>query len=132
PYAHNALGLVQRDQGRRDEAWQCFARALALQPNNAEAHTNQAMLLLEGGDFDRGWSEYEWRWKISQMPQRQFDKPHWDGRALQGQTILLHAEQGLGDTLQFIRYASLIKQLGATVIAECPAVLTRLLKTCPG
>jgi hypothetical protein len=89
------------------------------------------MLLLAEGEFEQGWSEYEWRWKTKETVPRHFEQPLWDGRRLDGKTILLHAEQGLGDTLQFIRYAFLVKALGASIIAECPKPVTQLLASCP-
>jgi hypothetical protein len=85
------------------------------------------------GDFDRGWKEYEWRWKSVQLAnsQRNFAQPLWLGKeSLTGKTILLHSEQGLGDTLQFCRYIKLVSELGARVILEVykplSALLTRL------
>jgi hypothetical protein len=123
---------VLRDLGEWDAARQCFERALALDPENPAAHTNRAMLLLANGEFREGWTEYEWRWHGGQLKKRDFQQPAWDGRALDGATILLYAEQGLGDTLQFVRYARLVKALGAAVLVECPPALVRLLANCPG
>src|SRR6478672_4504185 len=91
---------------------------------------NLASLWLRLGDFDRGLPEFGWRLKASPAtPAR--DVPLWDGSGLQGKTIVLQAEQGLGDTLQFVRYASLIKQQGANVIVECQTVLVPLLSRLP-
>jgi hypothetical protein len=84
------------------------------------------------GDFERGWEEYEWRWKKAKVTPRDFPQPLWDSSALEGRTILIHTEQGLGDTLQFIRYVPLVKQRGGTVIVECPASLGQLLASCAG
>jgi hypothetical protein len=89
-------------------------------------------VLLASGEFDRGWTEYEWRWKAGQLPKLKYEKPRWNHEPLSRKTILLYAEQGLGDVLQFIRYAPLVKALGARVIVECPKPLARLLTTCPG
>jgi hypothetical protein len=89
-------------------------------------------LSLLKGDFQRGWAEYQWRWKTKQAPQRGFSQPLWDGQPLEGRTILLHAEQGLGDTIQFVRYAALVKRLGGTVVLECPKPLLPLLATFAG
>ena len=84
------------------------------------------------GDFEKGWSEYEWRWRCSTVLPRPFPQPLWQGEPLDGRTILLHAEQGLGDTLQFVRYAPMVKQRGAEVIVSCQKPLLSLLKSCPG
>jgi ADP-heptose:LPS heptosyltransferase len=88
--------------------------------------------LLMAGDFERGWDEYEWRWKAGMAPPRGFQQPRWNGQNLFGKTILLWGEQGLGDTIQFIRYAEVVKRLGATVIVHCRQSLVRLLSSCPG
>jgi hypothetical protein len=83
------------------------------------------------GDYERGWVEWEWRWKGTDFA-RQMVKPVWDGGPLKGRTILLVAEQGLGDTLQFVRYAALVKERGGTVIVACQKALLPLLESCAG
>jgi hypothetical protein len=90
------------------------------------------MLLLLTGDFEPGWREYEWRWKTTRFPPRNFRQPVWCGEPLEGRAILLHTEQGLGDALQFIRYAPLVKRFGGTVFVECEKPLWKLLSRCPG
>jgi tetratricopeptide (TPR) repeat protein len=130
--AYNNLGTCLEQSGYLHEALGCFCRAIELSPNYGEPHLNRAALLLLAGDYERGWVEYEWRWKSTQARPRDLRPPHWQGEPLAGRTILLHAEQGLGDTIQFVRYASLVKQLGATVIVECQPPLQALLATCPG
>jgi Flp pilus assembly protein TadD len=128
--AWNNLGLTLVDLNRHDEALQSYDRALAIDPDFAEAHWNRALCLLQLGRFDEGWREYEWRWQRHRIAasQRHFDAPLWLGQfPLEGKTILLHAEQGLGDTLQFCRYASLAAAAGAKVVFEVPAELKRLL-----
>jgi methyltransferase-like protein/SAM-dependent methyltransferase len=82
---------------------------------------------LLAGEFDKGWPEYEFRWQGKEIQPRAFKQPRWDGANLAGRTILLYAEQGLGDTLQFIRYAILVKQRDGRVLFECPRALARLL-----
>ncbi len=129
--AYNNLGIALKDQGKLDEAVANYSRALQLKPDYADAHWNRALVWLLQGDWQRGWPEYQWRWHTHFVPSR-FPRPVWQGESLRGKTILLHAEQGLGDTIQFIRYASLVKQLGATVIVGCPKTLSRLLENCPG
>src|SRR5262249_19290790 len=80
----------------------------------------------------QGWPEYEWRWQRKQTPARPFRQPRWDGSPLEGRTILLYSEQGLGDTIQFIRYAPLVKERGGRLIVECPWMLASLFQTCCG
>jgi tetratricopeptide (TPR) repeat protein len=130
--AHNNLGNALKDQGNLDEAAASFRRALELKQDYADARVSQSLLSLLTGDFQRGWPEYEWRWKTKQCPPRDFLQARWAGLPLKGRTILLHAEQGLGDTIQFIRYAPLVKQAGARVLVECQKPLVRLLAGCPG
>jgi FkbM family methyltransferase len=130
--AHNNLGNVLRDQGKLDEAAACYRQAADLRPNYADPHWNQSLVWLLAGDFERGWAEYEWRWKLKNFKPRACTQPVWDGSPLEGKTILLAAEQGLGDTVQFIRYAPLVRQLGARVIAEVQRPLRQILSTVPG
>jgi len=132
PEACYNLGNLLRDRGQLLEAQANYQQALRFKPDHAEAHTNLAMTWLLLGDFGRGWPGYEWRWKTPGFACRPFSQPLWDGSPLAGCTILLHAEQGLGDTLQFIRYAPLVKQRGGFVIVECQQTLLPLLATCPG
>ena len=126
------LGTTHLRQGKPDEALACYEEALRHQDDYAEAHRNRAMAWLSRGDFERGWPEYEWRWRCRGRPMTGFAQPRWQGDDLAGRTILLHAEQGLGDTLQFVRYAPLVKQRGGTVLLVCPRPLVRLLSSCPG
>lgn len=130
PDAHNNLGTALTGLGRYDEAMIHFNEAIRLEPHFSEAYLNRALLLLLRGDFDRGWSEYEWRWKTKTFSavRDSFKKPQWEGGPLNGLTILLHAEQGFGDTLQFVRYAALLVQTDVTVIVNCQPPLKRLLQ----
>jgi Flp pilus assembly protein TadD len=130
--AHNNLGSLYKAMGRSGEAFACFELALALDPDSTLAKWNRALALLSAGDYERGWQEYEWRWQRPETPPRRLPKPLWNGEPLAGQRILLHTEQGLGDTVQFIRYAALLKQRGAYVLFECPSPLAEVLKTAPG
>jgi tetratricopeptide (TPR) repeat protein len=130
--AHNSLGLTLYHQRKLDDAAECYRRALELNPDLAGAHCNLSFVMLLRGDFQRGWPEYEWRWKTGRLRARDFRRPRWDGQPLASKSILLHAEQGLGDTIQFIRYASLVKNQGATVVVECHKSLLRLLASCSG
>jgi tetratricopeptide (TPR) repeat protein len=124
--AHNNVGDALQRLGRVDEALPFFDRAIQLNPEFGLAHWNRALAWLLLGDFHRGWPEYEWRWTQPRFVPRGFPQPLWDGSALDGKAILLHAEQGLGDSLQFIRYVPLVKERGGRVIVECQAELCRL------
>ncbi|KAA0889865.1 tetratricopeptide repeat protein [Oryzomonas rubra] len=116
----NNLGAVYQSQGRFSESVAVLRQAVAVDPSYAEAHWNLALSLLARGEYRDGWLEYEWRFKKSNpVPERHFDQPRWDGSPLDGRTILLHCEQGFGDTLQFIRYAPLVAQRGGRVVVEC-------------
>ena len=130
--AHTNLGSACKEQGRLEEALSCYQYALWLEPVSAIAHYNRSLALLQQGDYEQGWKEYEWRWRRKQVRPRDFAQPRWDGRPLAGRTILLWREQGLGDTIQFVRYAALVEKAGGRVIVECPACLTPLLTTCAG
>jgi tetratricopeptide (TPR) repeat protein len=130
--AYNALGVILYKQNRFDEAMPHLDQALRLEPNHAEAHFNRAMVLLHMGDFTEGWREYEWRWKCKTFVVSASQRTPWDGSPLAGRTILLCVEQGLGDTLQFIRYAPQVKQQGATVLLLCSGKMIPLLSRCAG
>jgi tetratricopeptide (TPR) repeat protein len=114
---------------RTDEALACYARAQALAPEDPAANWNEALCRLLTGDFAAGWRKYEWRWReLFAQFKREFPQPLWLGREdLRGATILLHAEQGLGDTIQFCRYAAEVARLGAAVLLEVQPALKPLL-----
>ncbi len=130
--ALNNLGNVLRIQGRMAEALECYDQALDLQPDHADVHLSRAMAWLERGEFERGWPEYEWRLKCQRYAIPPFRRPPWDGSPLEGRTILLYADYGVGDALQFIRYAPLVQRRVGRVIVTCGRPLGRLLATCPG
>jgi hypothetical protein len=132
--AHNNLGNVYRELGRPREAIASFGQAIRLNPASAEAHFSRAEALLLCGEFAEGWREYEWRGKVKALgtPPREFAQPLWDGEQLAGKTLLLHAEQGLGDTIQFVRYARLAAERCRTVLLECQPQLAGLLRGAPG
>jgi tetratricopeptide (TPR) repeat protein len=132
--AHNNLGSILTAMARLDEAGASFRRALAISPDHASAHFNLALALLIGGNWPAAWPEYEWRWKCYSLASspRRFSEPQWGGEPLEDRTILLHAEQGLGDTIQFVRYVPLVAERGAKVLLECQPELRRLLGGLPG
>jgi tetratricopeptide (TPR) repeat protein len=128
-------GRVLQDTKRYTEALASYERAITIRPNYAAAHLASSWCYLLLGDYDKGWKEYEWRWQSTDFKNsvRKFQQPQWTGEiSLQGKTILLHSEQGLGDTLQFCRYTKLVAELGAKVILELPKPLSRLLTNLDG
>lgn len=127
---HN--GIVLRNYGKIAEAIDCYDRALEIEPDCVAARLNRAMLLLKSGDFARGWPEYEWRWKQVTVRIPYTSAPLWDGSPLDGRTILLHAEQGKGDIIQFIRYVQLTKQRGGRVIVSADPSAMPLLEMAHG
>jgi tetratricopeptide (TPR) repeat protein len=126
------LGLVRRDQGNAAAAIAAFDRVIAERPDHPLAHWNRALSLLLSGDFGRGFPAYEWRWQATGMNPRGIAAPPWDGSPLAGRTILLHAEQGLGDTIQFVRYAPMVAARGGRVLLEVQAPLLQLCRTLGG
>jgi hypothetical protein len=128
--AHNNRGLALRALNRHGEALASYGRAVALEQDFAEAHLNAAHALLTLGDFARGFAGYEWRWKIAPTAphRRTFRQPPWLGTPpVGGKTILLHAEQGLGDTIQFARYVEPLARAGAKVVLEVAPPLKEVL-----
>jgi tetratricopeptide (TPR) repeat protein len=133
--AHLNRGVALQMLGRHQEALAEFGKVLALDKDHADAHHNQALALLTLGDYRRGFAAYEWRWQRTGMParRRSFGKPLWLGEYPLGRkTILLHAEQGLGDTIQFVRYAPLLAKAGVKAVIEVQPELTALLARVEG
>src|SRR6266446_2169575 len=128
--ALNNRGFALQALNRHDEALASYSKALELRRDFADAHFNQAIALLTIGDFRRGFEKYEWRWRRTGMPaqRRSYGRPLWLGEyPLRGRTILLHAEQGLGDTIQFARYIALLARAGTRVVLEVQPQLKALL-----
>lgn len=121
---------------RYEEALQDYTRAIELKPDFAQAHTNRALVQLVLGDYAQGWLNYEWRWmnkELQKTQRRDFREPLWLGREpIAGKRLLIHSEQGLGDTLQFCRFAKSIADLGATVYLEAQPALVGLLRSLDG
>ncbi len=130
--AHHNLGNNFKSQRRMAEALERYDRALAFRPDMAQVHLSRSLALLELGDFERGWPEYEWRLKCPQFAIPNFPQPRWDGRPLDGRTILLYADHGLGDAIHFIRYAPMVRERCGRVVVVCRAPIARLLATCAG
>jgi tetratricopeptide (TPR) repeat protein len=133
--AWNNLGLTLVDLGQHAQALVSYEHARTLNPAFAEAHWNESLCLLQMGRLAEGWQKYEWRWDRNRIKasKRVFAKPLWLGDfSIDGKTVLLHAEQGLGDTLQFCRYVAMVAALGARVLVEAPPELMRLLSKLAG
>jgi tetratricopeptide (TPR) repeat protein len=129
--AQNSLGTAFSVQGNLERAIAQYERAIALKADYPDAHWNRSLAWLLQGDFARGWADYEWRWRCKHTtPLPSFTQPRWDGSPLHGRTVLLYGEQGLGDTLQFIRYAPLVAARGGRVIVQCQDCLLPLLSRC--
>lgn len=135
--AHNNRAVVLCDLARDEEALDSFRTALALNPELGLAYWNRALLNLRRGKLAEAWEDYEWRWKTPSLgvykEKREFDEPLWTGsEPLEGKTILLYAEQGLGDTLQMCRYVARVAALGARIVLEVQPGLPPLLDKLPG
>jgi tetratricopeptide (TPR) repeat protein len=132
--AHSSLGMALFSKGQIDDAIAACRKAIAVRPDYADGHFTLATMLLARGDFQQGWEEQEWRWKSKdpQFGHRNFAQPQWDGRPLDGRTLLLHTEQGFGDAVQFIRYFPMAEQRGGKIILECQAELYRLFQIMAG
>jgi tetratricopeptide (TPR) repeat protein len=127
------IGFTLKQIGLTQESLKYYNRAIALQPDHSDALFSRGLAYLVLGDFEKGWEGYEYRYhKPQQGCLRSLTQPRWDGSDLTGKTILLHAEQGFGDTIQFIRYAQLIKETKhATIIAAVQKPLVKLMQRCP-
>lgn len=132
--ARVALATCYQAQGRVKEALSACETVLAVAPQHAEAHWNRSLLLLLRGDYQEGWREYEWRWSKRNFtsPHRHFSQPRWQGEPATGKTILIHAEQGFGDTVQFCRFIPLVIERGMQVVFECHPPLLALMKSLAG
>ncbi len=120
------MGLALRDLGRLAESEAAYRRAIALKPDYAAAHKDLGMLLLLHDRYDEGWREYQWRWQTALHRPRNYDRPWWRGEDIAGKTILLHMDQGHGDTIHFLRYVPMVAARGAGVVLEVQPALQRL------
>jgi len=128
-------GVTLTDVGRRAEALQSYEKAIAAHPEHADAHWNMSLCFLQLGDFKKGWAGHEWRWKVTSLSlePRTFPQPLWLGEEPpRDKTILLHADQGFGDALQFARYAKLLHDRGARVLLEVRKALVSLMSGLDG
>ncbi|MBF0133817.1 MAG: tetratricopeptide repeat protein [Magnetococcales bacterium] len=132
PEALANLGALLVELGRFPEALAQFKEALRHAPDLADAHVAEGLTLLLLGDFKGGWAKHEWRWQRIGFPGHGLRVPLWDGRRLDGRSILLHCEKGMGDSIQFIRFAQDVKAMGGHVALRCPSGLLPLLATAQG
>ncbi len=137
--AYYNRGIALGETKQLNAAIASYDQAIDIRPDSAEAHWNKSLALLLQGDFANGWPLYEWRWnsqivkQISNRERPSFIQPAWSGaQGLHGKSILLHSEQGLGDTIQFIRYTKLVAENGGRVIAAVPKPLMNLIQDLDG
>jgi len=132
PIAYYNLGLVYRKLFRLDLEVECYKKAIAIDPNYIDANWNLALVQLLNGVFHEGWKYYHWRYKKhADLDLRQYSKPLWDGRSLKNKTLFIYHEQGVGDTLQCIRYVKFLSKQGAKIIIESPLDLFKLMAKIP-
>lgn len=129
--ARNNLGVALKALGRLAEAEATFRQAVGLMPQDAQMHYNLSQVLLQRGQFQAGWREHEARFAANIAQARHQDLPAWRGEAADGKTILVWAEQGLGDSIQFCRYLPMLAERGAKVVFEVQAPLVRLMAALP-
>lgn len=122
------LGVALKESGRFDAALKRFQKAVAAHPDSADAHWNLGLTHLAMGHYADGWAEYEWRTQLDGFSIQQTSRPQWQGEALDGRTLLVHAEQGFGDTIQFARYLTRLKNLDGTVVFACQERLVPLIE----
>ncbi|MDP6428482.1 MAG: tetratricopeptide repeat protein [Rhodospirillales bacterium] len=126
------LGAARQAAGDIAAAEICFESAIKIDPGHADAHWNRGLARLLRGDLAGGFADYEWRWRLPEFTRRHRDIAAWTGDDPGGKTLLIHSEQGFGDTIQCVRYAATLSELGATVILETHAPLCRLMETADG
>ncbi len=129
--AHTNLGVFLQEKGRHEEALSAFTQALRLKPCSVDAAWNKALSLLALGRYQEGWALHEAGLGIAHMRGAYVADKRWQGEDITGKRLLICSEQGLGDHLQFIRYAQLCKERGAQVFVQCPEPLRSLLSNCP-
>jgi tetratricopeptide (TPR) repeat protein len=129
--AHYDCGVILNSLQRHEAALASYDTAIALRADYDSAHWNRSLCLLALGDYGRGWREYEWRKRTKDaVANRSYPQPLWLGETnIAGKTLFIHAEQGLGDTIQFCRYAALAEAAGARVVMSVPDRVRRLLRT---
>lgn len=127
-HAFNNYGNVLREMGHPKRAIPFLKAAIDIEPNNVTAQFNLAVAYLLDGDYEKGWPQYEWRWRYEHLAgtRPNFTQPLWTGQDLKDKTILICGEQGLGDNIQFLRFTQTLQSAGAKVIFQVPSALTSL------
>ncbi|HET6195663.1 MAG TPA: tetratricopeptide repeat protein, partial [Acetobacteraceae bacterium] len=126
------IAHIRQLQGRPEDAAASYQRALGIRPDYAQAQCGIALLALLRGDYAEGFTRFEWRWHLASMPRRDFKQPAWQGEPLRGKVILLHAEQGAGDTLQCLRFVPEVAVRGGRLLLEVPRSLALLTTSLAG
>jgi Tfp pilus assembly protein PilF len=132
PRAHNNLGLLHKAQGQLEQAIASLNEAIRLAPDFREARVNRALAFLLAGRFEEGWSEYEWRHTEAPLPAHPLARYLCAGGSLAHKSVTLRCEQGLGDTIQFVRYAAILHGMGAHITVACPAEALPLVRCALG
>jgi hypothetical protein len=130
-HSHNGLGRCYYMLGEADRALHHFNAAIFLQPDYAFAHFNRSLIWLRQGRYKEGWAEYEWRWTCGLVKKTDVPCPRWDGSPLEGRSIFIHTEQGIGDVLQFVRLLRPLKTMASRVVLACQKPLHALLRQLP-
>jgi Tfp pilus assembly protein PilF len=126
--AYKNRGTLHVWTGSLDLGLSYYQRALQINPNDAELHRNLGVIYLLQGNFEEGWSEYRWRWKTGDLHRPSAEIPVWHGGSVAGRRLLLTAEQGLGDTLNFVRFAGVLQEQGGCTTVYCQSRLLALLQ----
>ncbi len=128
---HYNLGNTFRATGKPEKAIESYRAAIRLRPADADAHVNLGLVHLSLGNFRDGWKEYDWQWRREGAPVRPFSPTFWEGTDLGGRDVFLHAEQGLGDELFFLRFVPWLRQKGAGRVIYCanPKIASLLTRT---
>jgi tetratricopeptide (TPR) repeat protein len=126
--AKTNYGALLLELGQIEEAVKQYDEVLQNDPSNSTAHFNKAVALLLSGKLEEGWKEYDWRFYKGNVEKPEFAKPEWKGEDLTGKTILVHDEQGVGDSIQFVRFLKLLKEKNTNVVFKCRKVLINLYK----
>lgn len=129
--SHNGLGFCHSRLGELDKARHHYDRALLLEPHYPVARFDRGQVLLKRGEYREGWVEYEWRWAAQSLARPQLPCPRWDGSPLNGRSIMVHTEQGVGDVLMMVRLFPALKAQGCRLVFACQVAIQKLLAFLP-